>query len=287
MTLLIFTTKTDISRHRLLQEGTKANCDSKLVYFEELSVVNNTLLHNLETLPITSSDRILIRWPFNADDTAIEYNVFVHFILMHYGDLVVFDRKCLREFSPYYEDKLFQALLFNKLKIPTPQTGYFLSYEKLEESTILFPLVLKKRVSSRSKNNFLVTSKEDLKKKLETRDIRDYVFQEVIDIDKDMRVLTLKDEVMGVVRRFTHTRDDNRLAVKGRENIENVPSEIYDYTQTIQKNLGADFVGFDVLLDKSGSYYFIEANLSPQFDKFEEATGVNVAKKVIQIAQGL
>lgn len=285
MKIIFFTTKKDLSLPRLKEESEKLKKTVSVIYFETLSFVGNTLYTNSHPLKslIEEDDLICIRWPFDADDTDIEYNVFVHSLLAGFPKQVVLDKKCLKNFSPFYEDKFFQSVVFSKLGIPTPKTYFFSTEENFNTGHVSFPLVLKKRISSRSKNNFLVNSKKEMKEKLKGKNIRDYIFQEVIDIEKDMRVLMLKNNLLGIVRRFTHIREGNRLAVRGREVIPSLPLSVIVQSQKIQNYLGADFVGFDVLQSKDGTYYFIEANLSPQFDKFEDATGVNVAKKVIQM----
>lgn len=288
MKVWIFTTKKDLSLSRLREESERLKNETVVMYFESLIFKDNHVFYKSEKLTklVQKKDKVLIRWPFDADDTDIEYNVFVHYLLMYFQKQILLDKKCLERFSPFYEDKFFQSVVFSKLKVPTPKTYYFSSLESFLSSDVGLPLVLKKRVSSRSKNNFLIHTKREVKEKLKNKHIKDYIFQDVIEIEKDMRVLFLKDALLGIVRRFTHVREGNRLAVRGREVVRKIPKEIEMYAQKIQKYLGADYVGFDVLLDKDGNYFFIEANLSPQFDKFEDATGVNAAKKVIQTLLG-
>jgi len=287
MKLLIFATHKDVSLFRIEDEARNEHIEYQTIYFETLFIVGNDLWVQLDDkkrshLAITPRDLLLIRWPFDADDTQIEYNIFVHFLLIHYEMQVVFDRKCLQRFTPYYEDKLFQSFVFKHLTIPSPRVDYFKNSNQVRQSETSFPLVFKKRVSSRSKNNFLVTSFSDLEKKLDDRVLTDYLFQEVVDIEYDVRVLAFKGTILGAVNRFTHLREGNRLAVKGREVFSNIPDEVKEEIKRSMAFLGADFVGFDVLFTKDTKHFFIEANLSPQFDKFEEATGVNVAQVLIK-----
>lgn len=284
MRLWIFSTKKDLSLERIITEATKLAVSHSVVYFETLNVQKTTLHTGKKKLVIPKGDRIIIRWPFDADNTDREYNVFVRYLLEYYGSQVVFDTDCLREFSPFYEDKLFQSFVFEILSIRTPRTWSFQTIDQLSLTALPFPCVLKKRISSRSKNNFVVMNVSDLKKKLSGKQIQDYLLQEYIEIEHDVRVLILKSSVLGSVKRETHVRAGNRLTVKGREVFSSIPKNVISSAKKVQRYLGADFVGFDVLFATNGEVYFIEANLSPQFDKFEEATGVNAAKKLIQEA---
>lgn len=288
MKLWIVSTRTDLSLAQLVYEA-KKQCEVEVIYFERVLLLSNHLSHGFSPLfsgenAIGPSDRILIRWPFNADDTNIEYHVLVRYLLMYYEKQIVFDRKCLKLFSPYYEDKLFQFFVFQKLNVPTPKTYYFSTQNRFDRAKLSFPLVLKKRVSSRSKNNFLISSREELHEKLTTRDIREYIFQDVVDVAADIRLLMLKKNVLGVIKRYTHIREGNRIAVSGREEMSDFPKELLKKAKKIQTYMGADFVGFDILIDRRGSAVFIEANLSPQFNRLEKASGKKISEIVIKTA---
>lgn len=283
MNLWIFSTHKDLSLSRLVSEAKSLSVSCEVVYFESLEVISNTLHSQQKKLFIKPDDKILIRWPFDADDTSVEYNIFVSVLLLNYSDQVSLDRSCLRMFTPYYEDKLFQSAVFEHLSVPSPQTYSLQSFEEVP-SSVIFPCVLKKRVSSRSKNNFLISTISELRSKLSNKSVADYIIQEKIDIEDDVRVVVLGQSIIGAVKRHTHVREGNRISVKGREKYGNMSDEIRKNILSITKFLGADFVGFDILFDKKGNYYFIEANLSPQFDKFEETLDVNLAKMVIQQA---
>lgn len=270
-TLFIFATDKDISVPLIYEEAQKASIKCHVVNYKHFKIPK-----------INYNDRIIIRWPWDASDTSIEYNSAVKKLVDEFYNQIVFDKECLKKYTPDYEDKLFQSNFFNQHAIPSPHTFHIANINNLP-SKVTFPLVLKKRISSRSKNNFLINNEKELIEKLTNIKVEDYILQQAIDALFDYRVMVLNDKVIGTVNRFIHVRKNNRLSVKGMKPVTNLSPEIEKDALKLTKNLKADFVGCDVLIDKKGKHYFIEANLSPQFNVFTKTTGINVAKLLIEV----
>jgi len=87
--------------------------------------------------------------------------------------------------------------------------------------------------------------------------------------------------VLGVVSKNLFLKDKGKVGVTINKLVENLPKEILKDSVRVSKQLKADFVGVDIIRVKDIKYYFLEVNLSPQFGGFAKATGVNVAKEVI------
>ena len=87
---------------------------------------------------------------------------------------------------------------------------------------------------------------------------------------------------MGIIERNPHVRANNRLAVKGGKVFHLTRKKVVADCLSYVSYIGADFVGFDVLLGEDKRYYIIEANLSPQYNKFEEITGTEVSEQIIK-----
>lgn len=280
MRLYIFATNKDLSAPIISDESKKQGLDSAILFYEELKLVNDRLTSTNGEVRFLNDDKIIIRWPWDADDTSIEYNEFVKFLCERFKNNICLDFDCLNRFSPDYEDKYFQSKVFEKLGIPTPKT--VVGDIDLAKKELGFPMVIKKRLSSRSKSNFLLEDENQLADKVAGLDLNQYIFQKYTKAEQDLRVLVLANEILGCVSRHMHIRDENRLAVKGMDKIDVVDERIVADALKIRSYLGADLVGFDVLVDSDNKYFFIEANLSPQFGTFTQTTEINVAKKIIE-----
>ena len=281
-TLFLFTTTKDLSAELISHEAIKRKINCQTIYYEKVKILHGIIYYEETVLDISTNDKIIIRWPWDAANTNIEYNEIVKKLITDYYNQIVLDKECLKNFTPDYEDKLFQSDFFNKHQISTPHTQHFSTTDKIP-SSLEFPIVIKKRISSRSKGNFLVHDNSELTEKLSQINVDEYIFQEAINAVSDYRVMVLKDKVIGVVNRFMHRREDNRLSVKGMEKVDSLSPEIERDALALTKHLGADFVGCDVLITEKGKYYFIEANLSPQFNVFTKTTDINVAGLLIEV----
>lgn len=280
MKLYIFATNKDLSAPIISDEAKNQKLVTEILLYENLKISDGQLTNSGSKLTFLNDDKIIIRWPWDADDTSIEYNSIVKYLCEKFQENICLDFDCLNKFSPDYEDKYFQSQVFEKLNVSTPKTVF--GNVELAKKQIEYPMVIKKRLSSRSKGNFLIENNEQLEEKVKLLDLDKYIFQKYTRAELDLRVLVLKDNVLGCVSRHMHVRDENRLAVKGMDKVEQIDERIKRDAMKIRDYLGADLVGFDILVDKNNDYFFIEANLSPQFGSFMQTTEINVAKKIIE-----
>lgn len=283
MKLIIFATKKDLSAPIIVEEAKKCRqLQAQIAFYEDSKLENGKLKVKNKALVICPEDRLLIRWPWDADNTEIEYNGIVKHLTENFYNQIVLDKKCLRDNAEKYEDKYFQSRVFADWGIPTPKTWLVENAQELNKISLSFPAVVKKRISSRSKGNYLVNSNNEILEKTYEAGLANYVLQEKIDVEYDLRVLMLRGAILGVVSRYMHLRDEGRLAVKGMEIVTKLDEKIEADCRKIINGLGADLVGFDVLIDKRKNYFFIEANLSPQFNSFMQTTGINVAREIVE-----
>lgn len=282
MILYIFTTHKDLSLPLLLSGAKDVEVETKVIYFSHLHLEDNQIFVNHQLLKVGLKDKILIRWPWDAVNL-MDFNYWVKILFIRFAKNIVLDKNVLSTLSPFYEDKLFQSQIFDVLKIPTPLTYFFQNKHHFQENKVSYPLVVKKRISSRSKGNFLVGYSDDVFTKTKNR-INKFIFQKKIDFETDIRINILNQKIIGAVTRKPSIRGNNRLSVKVDKlfRIEN-PQIIKDCLK-LSEYLGADFLGVDVILTQSGKYYFLEANLSPQFNRFKEISGIDLGRLVIEAA---
>jgi len=100
----------------------------------------------------------------------------------------------------------------------------------------------------------------------------------------DFRVFVVGDKVIGAMKRVISSGWKTNIA-QGAEGIkisEREYPEVYDIAIKSIKALNLDYAGVDVAFDKATqNYYVLELNAFPQWRGLRQATGVNVAKHII------
>ena len=279
MGLFLFTTPHDLSRFSLEKAAKKIFGSCQIIYYDKLAFLDGDWSYDDMKLAVGTGDKVLFRWPWDAENMKKDYSNLLQMLIMTFDDKIFLDKRCLKQYAPFYEDKLFQYYLFSTLNIPTPKT-YFAQTTTVLLDSMQTPVVAKKRVSSRSKGNFLLRDQRSLENF--NQDNGQYIFQDFITIVDDIRILIIHDEIIGAVKRDTHIRSGDRLSVKGMSLYTVSNAQVIADCKKIQTYLGADFLGFDVLIDDQGRYYIIEANLSPQYTSFERVTKLPVSEMVLK-----
>jgi len=86
-----------------------------------------------------------------------------------------------------------------------------------------------------------------------------------------------------VVDKYIYLKRGGEIGVRIKKAVDDFPRRIKEDSIKITKRLKADFVGVDVIHAEDGKYYFLEANLSPQFGGFSKVTKINVASRIIRL----
>ena len=160
-----------------------------------------------------------------------------------------------------FEDKWHQYQLFSDLM---PNTELL---EGANVSSFKRP-IYKNRLSSRGSG---VSWKEPDAAKTKS----DWIVQESIDIQEELRVYVIKGIVypVGVVRN-SMTKSQKAQVVKSRK----LDDDEIRYFLTVAKLAPKmDFIGLDIAKNYDGHIYLMEVNRSPGFKAFEEVTHVNLA----------
>jgi len=262
MKLIMLTTAKDFSAKLIAEEAKKISLDYCIIFYKNIK----------KKIHIKKESKIILRDPYQGGD----YSRKMKQILSKYYSQVILDKKCFRKFSQY-EDKLFQVKFFQKNKVSVPP---IFSAKKIYAC----PIVIKKRISSRGKGNWLIESQEEQDSFFKKNQLKDYIIQKFEKPEKDFRILILNNKILGIVSRRIKYKRDKTIKVKVLKGKARLPQKIKTESLRLAQKLGADFVGIDVIYSKK-KYYFIEANLAPQFKGFARATGINVAKKIINIVK--
>lgn len=155
----------------------------------------------------------------------------------------------------------------------------------LEDGTLKFPFIQKPNKGSKGQGVELISSNEALPH-LAT-DIEKQVYQNFIKNSGDFRVFILGGRMLGAVKRIASEGSHlNNISQGGRVELVSNP-EVLTKLRKIGTTAAAVFeltlCGVDVIFDEEAQkYLFLEINTVPQWKGFQNATGINVAREVIQ-----
>lgn len=108
-----------------------------------------------------------------------------------------------------------------------------------------------------------------------TTPTEDWLIQETLDINEELRVYVIKGKVypVGAIRQ-NKTSNQSTKAVASRS----LTQYELNFSLRISKQApDLDIIGLDIALTSDGKLYLMEVNRSPGFGKFADLTGVNLA----------
>lgn len=168
----------------------------------------------------------------------------------------------------------------------------FTKWEELEKklahhNVLHYPFIIKKNISSQGKDVHKIEKFSDLKpyKKI----IKNYVFQPFIENKGDFRIFVIGNKVHGVILRTGMEGEyRNNISRGGSANKftdASLLKKIHPFAKKLVKLFGCDYAGVDLIYDtKEKKLRFMEMNFMPQWSGFAKATGVDVAKELINYA---
>ncbi|MPM67984.1 Ribosomal protein S6--L-glutamate ligase [bioreactor metagenome] len=189
--------------------------------------------------------------------------------------------------------KAYQMLVLSQAGLPVPKSIYgslgFLKKEAVKRFE--FPIIIKGSRGDRRKQVFKVYGKTDFKKwvdelkVLEKNGENKYMLQEYIVNKEDFRVMVLGDKVLGVMRRGIG--DNPRL--KNVFEKTDLPDKVKQLAVEAAKKCGIWIAGVDVVFrnDDMTKPLFFEVNRTPNYTRFVEVTGIDVASEVVKFLANL
>ena len=191
------------------------------------------------------------------------------------------------------KDKLYAHQIFAEKGIPTPKTMLVKHpvNANLVDREIGWPAIVKIMAGSYGKGVYQVTSKSRFTDFIEfahgINTDEAIIVQEYIDTHpgEDLRVFVVGDCVLGAMKRSSKDGSFKANITRGGVG-ENYPltPEIEDMALRVARSLDLEVAGIDLLFGRDG-FLVCEANSAPGFEGFEQATGINVAKKIIDYSR--
>ncbi len=159
----------------------------------------------------------------------------------------------------------------------------FLPYEEIV-CRIGQPFVAKGLESSMGEEIFLIERKEDLGE-LSRRFApgKEWLFEEFIETSygKDMRFYSIRGKVMACMQRSSQGDFRANVALGASVTPYEITPGIRQAARDIYEQTGLDFLGIDLLFGHDKPY-FCEINVMPGIEGIEKATGVNIARQIME-----
>lgn len=178
--------------------------------------------------------------------------------------------------------KLRQHYLFFMHQIPVIATNYSMQFPP-SSCGLGYPVIIKGVYGSRGERVFKADNREELAVLRKSQRRNEWLVQSRLMTGSDLRVIVLGNKVLGAMK---------RIAVKG--------SHLSNYSQggrvknyvldpglnklclRISRLFELDYVGIDIMFDENDKPYVLEVNRHAQFQGFEKATGINVAREILE-----
>lgn len=200
------------------------------------------------------------------------------------------------DFIKMCDDKMLTFIYCSNLGIKMPDTFAgplvyqgndepTLSFLDKVESSLGYPMIVKKVYGSLGDGVFLVKNRERLLRLYKEICHSPVVFQKYIPSDKgkSIRVLIIDGEVFGCFARV-NCKDfrSNFGTTASSEKIEN-PQKYLDFARDIAKKMKIEYAGIDLLDDENNEPILCEINSNAFFEEFEKVTGLNVAEAIAKM----
>jgi len=191
------------------------------------------------------------------------------------------------------KDKLYAAQVFAQKGIDTPKTILVKSpvSPSLVAREIGFPAVVKIMAGSYGKGVYKVETKSHFQDFIEfahgIKSDEAIIVQEYVGTrpGEDLRVFVVGGQALGAMRRKSRDGSFKANITRGGEG-EAYPltTDLAELAVSAAEALGLDVAGVDLLFTDDG-YTVCECNSAPGFEGFERATGIDIARAIIDYAR--
>ena len=256
--------------NRLVEEAANLGIDLKIIGIHDTIISEDGLMNN--NVRLEKRDFVINRYKWGKAKDEINF-----LATRSYNPLNAYNK---------YINKYEQVKNLRSKEFLIPKYLLGTSLLKYEDIFPILgtPFVAKGLESSMGEQIALIEKAEDLQNLSLTYGMeKEWLFEEFITISfgKDMRFYSIRGEVVACMQR--KSQGDFRANVALGASVE--PYKITPQIQQIAKDIytqtGLDFLGIDLLFGETKPY-FCEINVMPGIEGIETATGVNVAKKIME-----
>lgn len=190
--------------------------------------------------------------------------------------------------------KISQHGVFVKNEIPVVPTKIFYTKEQVKNAIEgekfggwNFPVICKHERGYQGKSVRKFETKKRLLKWLDKMDeinLGMYLWQQCLPTRWDLRIIVLNGKAIGAMKRSAVGEEfRSNFSLGGKVEGWNLSDKDREIAERVAKVCGLDYCGVDIMKDEKDSSYVLEVNRQCQFQGFEKATEINVAKKVVEM----
>ena len=192
--------------------------------------------------------------------------------------------------QPLLSSKIYQMYILSANGIRTPKTISVRMSESVNfsrmNSELGLPFIIKPEIGAKGLGVSIIRTEEDFQKYINKNTLRLKILQEFIPNTGDYRILVLGGKALGVYKRIPQKGEFRANISQGGhgENVadKNLKQELIEIAEHAAGVLDLEFVGIDVIKsENTGELFLIESNSIPQWQGFQDTTGINVAEKII------
>lgn len=192
--------------------------------------------------------------------------------------------------EPFLSYKFYQQQRVASLAlVPTITSWLFFSKEELQAAlsaqAVPLPFVMKPNFGSKGHGVKVVDSPREIASLPEQ--LENLVVQEYLPHQRYFRVLIVGGRAVGVMQRVRSRQSPVALADGTRAKRvtdQGIATYLAWLGENIAKRLALDYVGIDFLQHlESGEVFFLELNTAPEWKKFEQVVGIDVAEAIVDM----
>lgn len=121
-------------------------------------------------------------------------------------------------------------------------------------------------------------------KKIQEKNLGMFLWQKFLPTRWDLRVIVLDGKAIGAMKRSAVGEEfRSNFSLGGAVEQWNLSESDRILAEKVARVCGLDYCGVDIMKDEAGNSYILEVNRQCQFKGFEQSTGINVAKMVVEM----
>ncbi len=178
--------------------------------------------------------------------------------------------------------EIFLATIESQI-FPHPSGSFLVQKDdEVSHKELAFPLISKPVTGRHGEGIIIHQDLESLEKEIADTE-ENLLVQKFLEIQSEYRIFVVGDKALGAVEKKAAPGKQIANYAAGAEfNSVELPQKFLDEAVNLCQTQGIDIGGVDVAKTKTGEHYILEINRCPEFKAFSTATGIDVAKKIIE-----
>lgn len=256
--------------NRLVEEAEKLGMDLKIIGIHDTVILENEIRN--QGIKLEKRDFVINRYKWGKEKDEIN-----SLAVRSYNSLTAYN---------IYINKYEQVKRLRSEAFIVPKYLLGTAMLKFEEIADILgkPFVAKGLESSMGEQIALIEKAEDLQELCKEYGMeKEWLFEEFVttSFGRDMRFYCIRGEVVACMQRKSQGDFRANVALGASVEAFEITPGIRQIAKDIYGQTGLDFLGIDLLFGKDKPY-FCEINVMPGIEGIETATGVNVAKRIVE-----